>query len=58
MILSLGYLAFIEHRWVGGIFHIGRFVDLAQLDLIAGIIWWDNWRRWRRLRKIDKERSL
>ena len=58
--MSILYLLLIEHSWVGGIFYIGRFVDLLQLDAVILLLWRllrYQKLRWRRLTSLDKEQK-
>ena len=53
--MSIIYWLFIEHSWIGGIWRLGRFTDLLQLDILIAILWIYNHKRWRRLIKLDWE---
>ena len=54
--MSIIYWLFIEHSWVDGIFHLGRFVDFLHLDILIAIIWRYNHLRWKRLERLDDEK--
>lgn len=54
--MSLIYFLLFWRRPEFGHFELGRFVDLAQLDILTAIIFFHNWRVWRRLQKRDKEK--
>jgi len=52
--ISLSYALFIKNI---GFFHLGRFIDLLQFDIItillAYILYYEI-KRWKRLQKMDK----
>jgi hypothetical protein len=50
----IGFLLINSFRPIG-YFHLGRFVDLLQMDILIVVLWIYNHKRWCRLKRIDRE---
>lgn len=55
--MSILYVILIAN-FLGGIFRLGRLIDLLQLDILIAIVWVYNAKRWKRLQRLDKQEKV